>query len=180
MMLGAFAMFLLSLMLISVPQKNNQDDQKNIDFIVRIEWQSHSSDDIDLWAKDPQGHIVGFRNKQTDDMYLERDDLGTDPDRMKPGHVNEEILTIRSAHPGTYTFNIHWYEKRVNNELPIVKWSISRMRPTMKTEKTGTVTMHQEGEEDTLIRITLDENNNIVDSDNIQDAFVVRKIMGAQ
>lgn len=176
--LGFAAMFLLSLQMLSPVLKDNKESlQKDAVYIIRIEWQHDSEQDVDLWVQyDDSEEICSFRNKQTQSMNLERDNLGTDSNRKDPGHITEEITSIREPHAGWYTVNLHYYSIRGQGDNPIVNWSLIRIKPSMQTVATGTTTLDTLGQEITILRFALDDKNNIVDKDITSQVKFIYKV----
>lgn len=175
-MLGFAAMYLLSILIVTDEAKKQGELPKDAEFIIRMEWQPHHDSDIDLWIRDPNKNIVGFQSKQTNNIYLERDNMGIDSNLSTKTHINEEIISIRTTEPGWYDINIHWYSQRLNQEMPSVKVEILKLRPSMQTIFSKIYIMRQPGEEYTMIRFKLDDKNDVVDKDESQIKFVIKKI----
>jgi len=118
---GFGAMFIIAFMLIQPPAKN-ADVIKRAEYIVTLEWEALSSDDIDIWIMDPNGSIVCFRNKTAGFMNLEKDDLGRSNDTITDEFgnqttvdINREVITLRGVIAGEYQVMIHVYS-RVNKK----------------------------------------------------------------
>ena len=178
LMLGFAAMFLLSLLILTDQANKDADIKKDAEFIVKIEWQPQSDHDVDLWIKDPKKKIIGFRNKETTFIFLERDNLGTDSDRDNPNHINEEILTIRKTEKGWYDINIHWYEKRNYEANPIVTIEVIKIQPKVKTIYKGSYELKAKGEEHTMFRFHTNDDAALLETDSTsQIKFVVKHII---
>ena len=178
LMLGFAAMFLLSLAMIS-SSKVSQDEslKRDVEYFIRIEWQGDSDNDVDMWLQDPVGDMIGYRDKQRHNMYLERDNLGNDANLSTPGHINEEIVSILKITPGWYTMNLHWFERRRDSRTPEVKWSIIKIKPTMQTISTGTTSIKFKGQEITAFRMKIAKDGNIEQIDTIvQNMFILKKL----
>lgn len=178
LMLGFAAMFLLSMAMISANKKSeDQSLKKDVEYFIRIEWQGNHDSDVDMWLQDPTGDVIGYKDKQRNHMYLERDNLGNDITLKDPGHVNEEIISILKGHAGWYTMNLHWFERRSDQENPIVQWSIIKMKPSMQTISSGTVNLKFKGQEVTAVRFKLAKDGQLDQIDTIvQNMFILKKL----
>ena len=175
--LGFAAMFLLSMAMINSNKNENEGVKKDVEYFIRIEWQGNHDSDVDMWIQDPTGDIVGYKDKQRNHMYLERDNLGTDTTLKNPGHINEEVISLLKAYAGWYTINLHWFERRLDQENPIVQWSLIKMKPTMQTIASGTSNLKQKGQELTAFRFKINNDGQIDQVDTIvQNMFILKKL----
>ena len=115
---GLAFLFLLAFILMN-PIAKEKDIEEKSDFIIILTWDDESGDDIDLWVRDPLGHILSFRNRGVGMMHLDRDDLGLSNDKVKgpDGKIqyvyrNKEVVSLRGYHAGTYLVNVHVYNKK--------------------------------------------------------------------
>jgi hypothetical protein len=169
------ALFLVALLLINPPEES-ADIDKSISYIVTIRWDSETTHDIDLWITDGK-ETVGFLNRQSRNMTLDRDDLGNDLVSVAMGiRVNEESVSILSPEPGTYTVNIHAYTLRNNEIVPVkVYWLLRQVRPRVRNIDKGEVYLSTRGEEKTLVRFTLNDEGNVESRDHNNYPFVVNR-----
>ena len=114
---GFGAMFIIAYLLIQPPTKT-ADVIKKADYIIILEWDPESVDDIDLWVQDPTGAIVSFKNRSAGLMHLEKDDLGESNDSFTDEYgnvttlkINREIVTLRGVIPGDYQVMVHVYSR---------------------------------------------------------------------
>lgn len=177
-MLGFAAMFLLSLAMITAAQKKeDQSLKRDVEYFIRIEWQGDSDNDVDMWLQDPTGDMIGYKDKQRNHMYLERDNLGNDANLKVPGHINEEVISLLKAVPGWYTLNLHWFERRTDNRNPEISYSIIKMKPTMQTIANGTAALKYKGQELTVLRFRMNKNGDIDQTDTlVQNMFILKKL----
>lgn len=176
-MLGFSAMFLLSLAMITVEKSQTDTVKKQAEYFVRIEWQGNHDSDVDMWIQDPRGDIIGYKDKEHLNMYLERDNLGKDPNLKEAGHINEEIISILKVMPGWYTMNLHWFERRSDRSNPEVKWTIVKMKPSMQTVASGTVTLKQYGQEVTAVRFNINADSQLTQiNTSVQNMFVLKNL----
>ena len=98
---GLAFLFLLAFILMN-PIAKEKDIEEKSDFIIILTWDDESGDDIDLWVRDPLGHILSFRNRGVGMMHLDRDDLGLSNDKVQgpDGKIvyvyrNKEVVSLR-------------------------------------------------------------------------------------
>lgn len=148
------------------PPKQDANTKKEAKYLIVIKWQDGSNHDVDLWVQQGE-QKVGFPNRQTETMALERDDLGPD-DTGKNIHfipLNEEIVAIRAFKEGWYTAAAHWYSRRDQGDAPVVRWAIIAVYDHNKIIEQGEVKLTRQGQEVTLIRFYMKENGEITSRD---------------
>lgn len=146
------ALFLLSIIMLN-PPKQESSVKKETKYLIVMKWQDGSNHDVDLWAQHGD-RLVGFPMRQSENMSLERDDLGPD-DTNQMIHftpINEEIMSIRAFREGWYTIAAHWYRKRDDSPAPVVQWAIIAVFDNNKIVDRGQVTFTEQGQEITLVR----------------------------
>lgn len=161
LIIALVALFLLSIMMLN-PPKQEASTKKEAKYLIVMRWQDGSNHDVDLWAQYGE-RIVGFPMRQSDNMSLERDDLGPD-DTANLLHftpINEEIIAIRSFKEGWYTIAAHWYRKRDDGPAPIVRWAIIAVYDNNRLVDQGAVTFSQQGQEITLVRFFMKADGEI-------------------
>ena len=114
---GVAFLFLIAFILIN-PVSKKHDVESKADFLIILEWDSKSNDDIDLWMRDPLDNVMSFRSKDIGFMHLDRDDLGSRNDKVtlpdgtiKYIALNREIAALRGTLEGWYIVNVHVYRK---------------------------------------------------------------------
>lgn len=122
-------LFVIFFLLIRPIAESTNPETKNVEttdsIFATLEWNPESSYDIDIHLKLPNGSIVNFRSKDSNEASLERDDLGTTNDsyivaeETKVLKLNREIIHIRSLSDGLYVFNIHFYKNMNNEQIPL-------------------------------------------------------------
>ena len=186
LLLAFISMFILALILINPVTKKSEVERK-AEFLITLEWDKESRDDIDIWVEDPLGKVVSFRNKSVDVMHLDKDDLGqiNDTIRFPDGstqviHLNREVVTLRGWVAGEYTINAHMYNKRDRSHPSDansyghptnVKVEMLRINPykILFEEK---FTLTHRGEEVTIRRVTLDKKGEIIATNKREKSFV--------
>lgn len=142
------------------------------DFVITMTWEDQNDDDVDLLIRDPAFNLLYYGKKDIGFMSLERDDRGVqmDIDRDASGNIvrydgNREISTIRKAIAGTYVINVLMFAKRTP-EPTKVNVSVMKIKP-FKEIISRTYTLNSKGQQQTAIRMTLDEKGNVIDQDNV-------------
>ena len=186
LLLAFISMFILALILINPVTKKSEVERK-AEFLITLEWDKESRDDIDIWVEDPLGKVVSFRNKTVDVMHLDKDDLGqiNDTIRFPDGstqviHLNREVVTLRGWVAGEYTINAHMYNKRDRSHPSDansyghptnVKVEMLRINP-YKILFEERFTLTHRGEEVTIRRVTLDKEGEIIATNKREKSFV--------
>jgi hypothetical protein len=121
---GFGAMFIIAYLLIQ-PVPKEADIIKKAEYIIVLEWDANSRDDLDLWVMNPRGEIVSFRNKTAGFMNLEKDDLGSKNDTIVDEYgvsrvikINREVVTLRGVISGEYKVMVHVYNRMPNTQPP--------------------------------------------------------------
>lgn len=122
-------------------QKKNQGIQHKAEFIITMTWDKKDVNDMDLWLKDPNGNIIYYKDKKSNAMFLDRDDLGQGNDKIvingqeKIIEINQEIISIRAIVPGRWILAVHFYKRYDKNppgtKIP-VEIQMSKMNPEVK------------------------------------------------
>ena len=177
LVLSFVAMFLLALLLINPPKQDSTIRREAVYALV-IQWQDGSYHDVDLWMTDGKDR-ANYKVRQTPTMSLDRDDLGPDDTESMKHFLpkNEEIMSIRAPVPGTYTAAVHAYVLRDKSpEIPVIHWALLRVA-TGAILYQGTTTLHEKGQERTLIRFRIKEDGDIADGDIINQYPFVNKAL---
>lgn len=148
-------------------------------YAVVMTWPDGSTDDVDLYVRDPKGNIAFFQGREVGLMHLEHDDLGSKGDSAETtGGIykvdrNEERTIIRGIVPGEYTVNVHMYTK---NDAKAAKVKIVLYQ--LKGEDTVVLKkeriLSQKGDEETAFRFTLSASGDISNINELPRRFVGR------
>lgn len=177
-----FMFLLVFVMIVSLLKaKSDKEDssyqQQNAAYLISLTWEGNA--DLDLWGKDPAGHIVGFSRREGGDgslMSLNRDCLGAGtsevgPDGESVNKINEEIITLRGTVQGEYVFNVHSYAiKGAKGTKAHVK--LIKNKP-YKVIVENDKTFDLDGDEETFFRFTLDKDGNVVGTDTQLPAHIL-------
>jgi hypothetical protein len=129
---------------------------------------------VDTWTRLPNGSKVNFINKESDIVFLERDDLGIDCDTTTNGgnsiHACEEITVLRGVIPGDYIIALHLYSAS-HNQTPqptkpvSVEVKIERLNPSVRIVWRTTAILDTIRQEKDLVRFSVARDGNIVEFD---------------
>jgi hypothetical protein len=180
-LIGFIILFIISFLMIK-PVDEKPEQVKKAEYLITVTWDNNSNDDVDSWLEAPNGVVIFFKEKQSTMAHLDRDDLGWSTDKVtKPDGteyvvpINQEIVTIRGIIPGEWTFNVHMFAKRTEGEANVVV-AIDRLNPYTRIF-TKTVILKKKGDEETILRFTMDRNGNIVSRNQIPKKIVKQKII---
>ena len=176
LLLAFISMFILALLLINPVPKKSEIERK-AEYIITLEWDDKSHDDIDIWIEDPVNNILSFRNKAAGLMHLDKDDLGqiNDVIYLPDGtqqviELNREVVTFRGWIKGEYVVNVHLYTKR-NDEKASVKVTMLRINPYRLLWEENVSLTHQ-GQELTIRRFTLNQKGDMIKTNTIEKLFI--------
>jgi hypothetical protein len=175
MLLAFVAMFVMSFALMNVAKKEDGMKQ-TAEFIITLEWDKESDDDLDIWVEDPEGRLVFFKRPQDGLMHLDRDDYGRSNDLIKTDEgivqvfENKESVSIRGIIPGEYVVNVHAYNKRDKQPTTaIVK--VEKLKP-VGTVAIRTISVESSGEETTAIRFTVDKTGKVTGTNDLPKSLL--------
>ena len=168
---GLAFLFLLAFILMN-PIAKDKDIEEKSDFIIILTWDDESGDDIDLWVRDPLGHILSFRNRGVGMMHLDRDDLGLSNDKVQgpDGKVvyvyrNKEVVSLRGFSKGTYLVNAHVYNKKPwkdgKQHRSNIKIELIKLNPYNEVAQAEFVAIGR-GQEFTAFHFTLDDEGEVI------------------
>tara|TARA_B100000470_G_scaffold202343_1_gene175110 strand:+ start:1066 stop:1752 length:687 start_codon:yes stop_codon:yes gene_type:complete len=176
LLLAFISMFILALLLINPIPKKSEIERK-AEYIVTLEWDDKSTDDIDIWIEDPVKNLLSFRNRAAGLMHLDKDDLGQIndiiflPDGTRQViELNREVVTFRGWIKGEYIVNVHAYKKRSGNDIPI-KITLLRINPYKLLWEENILLTHH-GQELTVRRFTLNLKGDMIKTNTIEKLFI--------
>lgn len=169
-----FSLLLCCLAIILVVNHKAKDSTPSQSFqaayTLVMEWPSKSNDDMDLWASDSEGHIVGFKRREGGDgslMNLNHDNLGYSQNQQGTElDVNQEVIALRGVTPGEYIVNCHVYRKTDKSPTPVLI-KLVKMKPHAEII-TKTNMMITAGDETTFFRFTLDKDGKVSNINSMQ------------
>ena len=128
------ALFILAVLLVNAETENKKSDfLPKAEFLVVLDWEDGSQNDIDLWIKDPTGAIVGYPRKQSGAAFLDVDNLGRGTNAYigadgaeHEAESRREIITVRQIIPGPWSVSVHYFSGRGPNKATV---TILKMNP---------------------------------------------------
>ena len=176
LLLVFISMFILALLLINPVPKKSEIERK-AEYIITLEWDDKSHDDIDIWIEDPVNNILSFRNRVAGLMHLDKDDLGQINDiiylpdgTQQVIELNREVVTFRGWIKGEYVVNVHMYTKRSDGDAS-VKVTMLKINP-YKLLWEENILLVQRGQELTVRRFTLNLQGDIIKTNTIEKLFI--------
>ncbi len=163
-------MFMVAFMLINPTDFEKKVDPK-AEFIITATWPDNHPDDIDLYVEDPAGGVVWYHDREKGLMHLDRDDRGNFRDKVTvdgatiQNPINQETVTLRGIRPGEYIVNVHQYLATSKEERVPVAVTVEKLNPVVSVVYYQTVMMTRRAEE-TVIRFTLDDEGNVINTSN--------------
>ena len=190
LLVGFVFLFIVAFLLINPPTKK-EEAPKKAEYLIVIEWDTNSSDDIDLWVMDPNRTTVSFTRKEGGLLNLEKDDLGIANDTWITPQgervvipINREVVTMRGIVPGRYQIAAHVYSyrtvsKMVGGERVYTEDSRTITATLIKINPYGEQyriqkTYTQRGQQITLFNFELDENGRIIAVDDRPNNIILR------
>lgn len=163
-MLGFVVLFFIAFLLINPPTKADEVPLK-AEWMIIVQWPGDQPVDVDTWILSPNGELVGYRNKETGLLHLDRDDLGLVSDTImvagKPtvNNINREVVTIRGIAPGDYYISLHMYSKATDTPVPVTV-SVIDVNPYVEVYNI-TVVLDTKGQQAALPGFVIDSEGNL-------------------
>lgn len=173
----ALLVFCVILFLMISPETKKSDGIKpKMEYLISVEWPGEIDYDVDIWMKDPDGHVLYYGNKEVGFMNLERDDLGAINNQFEidgktvKAPYHEELVAIRGFRAGEYILNVHLYRagkietngNRGTGVQPVeVKVKIEKLNPTISTKYVGSVILDKVGQEEHVVRFEMAEDGEL-------------------
>jgi hypothetical protein len=162
---------------VSTP-KENEGVEKNAEYLVVIEWDKESPNDVDSWLQDPHGNLCSFQRREDGLMHLDRDDRGKLNDEIVIANGqkiefkrNTETTSIRAIAPGEYTFWVHLYSKNDIEGPTDVTVELIRLNPKVITLDSRIITLNNGGEAKTVFRFTVLPNGDVTEIIDLEKEF---------
>jgi hypothetical protein len=166
-----FILFIFAIMAMAAKVPPAAGVELKAEYIITAEWDLAHDCDVDLWVRDPLGHVVYFGQKESGSMHLDHDSRGSlsDEQRLEDGTIVKpksysEMVTLRGVVPGEYTVNLHLYGAMINGSpghqageaytVP-VHIRIIKLNPSVATEFDQEPTLERVWQEMTVTRFSL-------------------------
>ncbi len=166
-LLGFSFMVFIAFALIKPDSKTGNVDVK-AEVIITVTWPDDNPDDIDTYVEDPVGNVVWYHSKEAGFLHLDRDDRGNYRDTIVingeriQNALNQETVTLRSILPGEFVVNIFHYVANGIDTIP-VSVKVEKLNPTLQVIYYGVTNLDHRGQEETVVRFTMDAEGNITD-----------------
>ena len=157
--------------LIAPPPKPTSIDTLG-QFAVEVAWPARRNDDVDTYIQDPAGNLAWYADSDVGLMHLEHDDLGKSSDVLTYGgrtsvvRANAERVVIRGIVPGEVVVNVHAYRKIDQGGCPVTI-KLYRLRGADRVLLRRTLTLSNQGQEETAFRFTLDGAGRLIDHNQL-------------
>ena len=182
-LLGFVFLFTLAFLLIQ-DEKNKAQIKSKAEYVINVTWPNNYKSDVDTWLKDPLGNVLWYRQKDIGLMHLDRDDLGHDNDviSMADGStmicpINQEISTIRGFIPGEWILNIHLYQQKHAEKIPVIV-ELSKLNPSVKIILSKKFILEQNWQETTVLRFTMTGAGEILDTNDLFVSLISEQAVG--
>jgi hypothetical protein len=179
-MLIAFVFcFIVALLAMHPKALKAGDVPSKAEFIVNVSWPDFNPNDIDSWVQDPAGNLVWFRAREAGLMHLDRDDRGLTNDvivvdgKEITNPLNQEVVTIRGIEPGEFTVNVHYYESKNGEPVPVTV-SVIKVNPRADVVFYGQVVLARKGDEATAARFTVLPDGSVGNVNTLPKSLVQR------
>jgi hypothetical protein len=151
-------------------------------YAVEITWPGRIDDDVDLYVRDPQKHVVYFANPTAGLLHLEHDDLGypsasTSAGRLVKPRTNVERVVLRGVETGEFVANVHLY--RGGGSGPVrVHAALWKLIGADKPITSVSVVLRREGDERTAFRFTVTPGGEIANVNRLPADLVRAAVVG--
>lgn len=179
-MLIAFVFcFIVALLAMNPKALKAGDIPSKAEFIVNVSWPDMNPNDIDTWVQDPAGNLVWFRAREAGLMHLDRDDRGLANDtivvngQQVVNPLNTEVVTVRGIEPGEFTVNVHYYESKNGEAVPVTV-SVIKVNPRADVIFYGQVVLARKGDEATAARFTVLPDGSVTNVNTLAKSLVQR------
>lgn len=164
----AFMFFIAFAMINPVAETGKIDTE--VEILITVRWPDGNEDDIDVYVEDPVGNIVWYHEREAGLMHLDRDDRGQFKDVILvngeeiENPLNQETVSVRGLMNGEYVVNVVHFIATSTDPVPVTV-KIEKMNPSVRVVYYGEVMLNRTGEEVTVARFTLDDDE-IIDLNN--------------
>jgi hypothetical protein len=170
-------LFAMAIAMMNINRQTKTVDS-TAEFIITVTWDKELDCDVDTYVENPEGALVMYRRPEEGLMHLDRDDTGTQSDRIytKWGIIeyddNREIVSIRSTIPGEYVVNVHAFSlhRLKKGESVEVTVRLDKINP-YSVEMIKKVKLTNTGDEETAFRFTVNKKGEVTDVNSLPKKF---------
>jgi hypothetical protein len=129
---------------------------------------SRTEDDVDLYVRDPLGHIAWYGALQSGALSLEHDMI---PGKTDPARAGvHELTMIRESAPGEYVANVDLYTGSAVAAVTVQLWNLRGFHKRLVLSRR--LTLRHAGEERTAFRWRLDRKGDYVGHSELPAALL--------
>lgn len=161
-LVGFAFMFFIAFAMIN-PVADEGKIETDVEILITITWPDGHEDDIDVYVEDPVGNIVWYHQREGGLMHLDRDDRGQFKDVLLingeevANPLNQETVSVRGLMDGEYVVNVVHFIATSVDPVP-VSVKVEKMNPRVRVVFYGDVDLNQTGQERTVVRFTLKDD----------------------
>jgi len=161
-LVGFAFMFFVAFAMINPVAETGKIDT-DVEVLITMIWPDGHEDDIDIYVEDPVGNLVWYHEREAGLMHLDRDDRGQFKDVLlingEEVHflLNQETVSVRGLMNGEYVVNVVHFIATTVDPVPVTV-KVEKMNPSVRVIFYGDVIMNGTGDEQTVVRFTLDGN----------------------
>ena len=122
-----------------------------------------TSDDLDLYVRDPAGDVAWYGSLQAGPLSLEHDQIPGVTDPVSAGV--HELTIIRESKAGEYVANVDVYNGGSRADATVELWDLRGVQKRMVLRRT--VRVRFPGQQVTAFRWRLDANGNLAGHDTL-------------
>lgn len=122
-----------------------------------VEMSAKTSDDLDLYVRDPSGDVAWYGSLQAGALSLEHDQIPGVTDPVKDGV--HELTVVRESTPGEYVANVQVYNGSKPAVVTVELWDLRGMHKRMVLSRSFSVRFT--GQQVTAFRWRLDSSGNV-------------------
>jgi len=181
-LVGFAFMFFVAFAMINPVAETGEIDTE-VELLITMRWPDGHPDDIDLYVEDPQGNVVWYHEREGGLMHLDRDDRGQFKDVLLIGGeevenpLNQETVSVRGLMQGEYVVNVVHFIATEPGTVPVTV-KVEKMNPSVRVVYYGEEILGGTGEERTVIRFTLADDE-IVDLNDRPKSLVAATRRGS-
>jgi len=160
--------FLFIIVFMKVEKKDDAKIKTKAEFVINVEWDEKSDDDVDTWLRDPQGNLVFYKDKEVGIMHIDRDDRGMVNDYVYVRServytkTNQELTTIRGFIEGEWILNLHYYRRGQPIKPVNVHVTITKLNPEAKIILNKKLVLDNYWQEVTIARFEMTSSGKIL------------------
>jgi hypothetical protein len=160
LLVGFTSLFIIAFLMINPISKNGEVDPP-VMMMVQVRWNDESVTDVDTWVRSPNS-LVGYTNRESGYVALDRDDLGRNNDTYEVNGEkyvvkrNYEVVNFTAMPDGEYIFNVQMFSVKLPEGPVEVAVTITTLGP-YKEIWTGNVLLEFSKQEVTALTFVVSD-----------------------